>query len=57
MEIKQVAINYIKKLSTEEKSKMKVMLQHNIICGSGIAKENNIKPELLSNEIKTILGD
>ena len=39
-EIRQIAINFIKTLSLADKEKIKTMMNHGIICGSGYAIEN-----------------
>lgn len=54
MEVRQIAINFIKTLSSNDKEKLKVMLNHGIICGSDYAKQNGIEPIQLTEELKLI---
>ena len=42
-EIRQIAINFIKTLSSDDKEKMKTMMNHGIICGSGYAIKNGLQ--------------
>lgn len=53
--MKQTVINYIKSLTSFEKEKLKVMLKHNIVCGSGFAKFHNLDIVKFNNELKLIL--
>ena len=55
MEIKQVAINYIKNLSTNEKSKLKTMVEHGVSCGRDFSIKNGIEPAMFNAELKNIL--
>lgn len=58
MDIKQIAINYIKTLNSDEKMKLKSMLSHKILCCKDYAAKNQIPPEILNAELKRILlGD
>ena len=54
MKTRQVAINFIKTLSTAEKDKMKTMLAHNVLCGTDYARKNEIEPVQFTNELKLI---
>ena len=54
MEVRQIAINFIKTLSNNDKEKLKVMLAHGITCGADYAKKNNIEPLQLTEELKLI---
>lgn len=54
MEIKQVAINFIKSLSNSEKEKLKIMLSHGISCGTDYAKRHEIEPYRFNEELKNI---
>ena len=55
MDIKQVAINYIRNMNSSEKQKLKTMLSHNVSCGKDYAIKNGIDPNLFSNELKNTL--
>lgn len=55
-EIRQIAINFIKTLSLADKEKIKTMMNHGIICGSGYAIENDIEPIQLNEELKLMFG-
>ena len=54
MEVRQIAINFIKTLSNNDKEKLKVMLAHGITCGVDYAKRNEIEPLQLTEELKLI---
>ena len=43
MEVRQIAINFIKTLSPNDKEKLKVMLTHGITCGTDYARQNEIE--------------
>ena len=51
MNIRQIAINYIKNLNPVFKNNLKTMLYHGIICGSDYAKFNGVEPEKLTQEL------
>ena len=55
MEIRQVAISYIKTLSNSEKEKLKTMLAHDVSCGKDFAIQNGIEPAIFNKELKNIL--
>lgn len=55
-EIRQIAINFIKTLSSDDKEKIKIMMNHGIICGSGYAIKNDIEPIQLNEELKLMFG-
>lgn len=54
MEVRQIAINFIKTLSNHDKEKLKIMLAHGITCGVDYAKQNEIEPLQLTEELKLI---
>ena len=54
MEVRQIAINFIETLSAGEKEKLKVMLAHGITCGTDYARQNEIEPLQLTEELKLI---
>ena len=54
MEIRNVAIAYIKQLPSIYKEKLKNMVEHGVICGADFAKQHDITPEQLTNELKLI---
>lgn len=54
MEVRKVAVQYIKMLNLEQKRKLKTMLNHGIICCSDFAKKHNIEPVELTRELKEI---
>lgn len=54
MEVRQIAINFIKTLSNHDKEKLKIMLAHGITCGADYAKQNEIEPLQLTEELKLI---
>lgn len=56
MEVRQIAINFIKTLSPSDKEKLKVMLTHGITCGADYARQNEIEPLQLTEELKLIFG-
>ena len=56
MEVRQIAINFINTLSANEKEKLKIMLAHGITCGVDYAKQNEIEPLQLTEELKLIFG-
>lgn len=56
MDIKECVINYIKSLSSEDRKKVKTMLDHDIICCLGYSREHNIDPVLFNQELKSVLG-
>jgi len=56
MEIRSVAINFIKSLTKNQKEKLKIMLEHNVVCCSDYAKKYEVRPEDLTNELKLIFG-
>lgn len=53
-DIRVIAVNFIKKLKDTEKEKLKVMLNHGIVCGADFARENEIEPYQLTHELKLI---
>lgn len=58
MDIRNYAIDYMRNLSSSEKDKLRTMLSHGIVCGTGFAKNNNIDVTLFNAELKSILeGD
>lgn len=56
MEVRQVAINFIKMLNKTEKDNLKIMLNHGVICGTDYAKQNEIQPAKFTEELKSIFG-
>ena len=54
MEIRNVAIAYIKQLPSIYKDRLKNMVEHGIICGADFAREHEITPEQLTNELRLI---
>ena len=56
MDIRQIAIGYIKTLSLDERNRVKDMLDHGIICGADYARMNGVAPTELSRELKLIFG-
>ena len=56
MEVRKVAIQYIKMLSPEQKNKLKTMLNHGIVCCADYARKNNIEPCELTKELIEIFG-
>ena len=54
MDVRQIAIDYIKSLSENEKEKLRVMLEHGITCGADYARQNEIEPVQLTEELKLI---
>ena len=49
-----MAIAYIKQLPSMYKEKLKNMVEHGVICGADFAKQHDITPEQLTNELKMI---
>lgn len=49
------AIKFIKGLSNKEKNKLRIMLEHNIICCFGISKDLNFDVEEFNAELRRIL--
>lgn len=56
MEIRVAAINFVKSLSESDKSKIKSMLSHGIVCGADFARQNEIDPAVFSEELKLVFG-
>ena len=56
MEMRVVAINFLKNLSKEDKEKLKIMISHNIQCGRDYSIMNGIDVEQFNNELKLIFG-
>ena len=56
MEVRQIAINFIKTLSENEKQKLKTMLSHGVLCGADYARQNEIEPVQLNEELKLVFG-
>lgn len=54
MDIREQIVKYIKSLSIKDREKLKSMIEHNIICGSGIAEKLGISTEDLNGELKKI---
>ena len=52
--IRQIAVNFIKTIPEQDREKMFTMVKNGIITGSDYARENNITPEQLTNELKVI---
>lgn len=49
-----MAIAYIKQLPSIYKDRLKNMVEHGIICGADFAREHEITPEQLTNELRLI---
>ena len=56
METRVAAINYIKTLSDNDKNKIKSMLGHGIICGADYARQNELDPQVFSDELRLVFG-
>ena len=56
MKIKEVAITYIKSLTSAERKKLRIMVDHNVMCGADYARKNKIEPFLLNEELKSIFS-
>ena len=57
MEMRVVAINFLKTLSKEDKEKLKkIMISHNIQCSRDYSIMNGIDVEQFNNELKLIFG-
>ena len=54
MGIREQIVKYIKNLSNQDREKLKIMIEHNIICGSGIAEKLGISVEDFNGELKEI---
>lgn len=54
MDIREQIVKYIKNLSNQDREKLKTMVKHNIICGSGVAEKLGISVEDLNGELKEI---
>lgn len=54
METRVAAINYLKSRSEKDREKIKVMLEHGIICGADFARQNGLDPQLFSDELKLV---
>lgn len=58
MDIREQIVKHIKNLSVQDREKLKTMVKHNVVCGSGIAKKLRISVEDLNGELKEIFkGD
>lgn len=51
MNIRQIAINYIKNLTPVFKNNLKTMLYHGIVCGADYARLVGVEPEKLTQEL------
>lgn len=49
------AIKFLKTLSAQQINKLRIMLEHNIICCSGISKDLNYDVEEFNAELRRIL--
>ena len=56
MEVRQIAINFIKTLSPTDREKLKTMINHGITCGTDYARQNEIEPLQLTEELKLIFA-
>ena len=56
MNVRKIAIDFIKTLNPFEKEALKLMLKNGVVCGADFAKKNKIEPEALTNELKLIFG-
>ena len=54
MGIRDHIVKYIKGLSIQDREKLKSMIEHDIVCGSGIAEKLGISVEDLNGELKKI---
>lgn len=54
MDIRQIAIGYIKTLSVDDRGRVKDMLDHGIICGADYARQNELDPSVFSAELKLV---
>ena len=51
MELRQAGINYIKRMTPDERIKLQIMLSEGVICGSDYAKQNELDPKLFTQEL------
>ncbi|MCM1223340.1 MAG: hypothetical protein NC548_53695 [Lachnospiraceae bacterium] len=56
MDVRQIAINFLKSLTAAQRKKVRGMLEHGIVCGADFARENCIEPAQLSEELKLIFA-
>lgn len=55
METRNYVIKFIKSLTPEERTLVKTMLKHNIVCCRGYAIANNLDPVVFNAELKAML--
>lgn len=49
------AIKFLKSLSLQQIGKLRIMLEHNIVCCAGISKDLNYDVEQFNAELRRIL--
>lgn len=54
--IRELAINFLKKFSFSERESLKNMVNHGIICGYDYAQQNRVSPMLFNEELKLIFN-
>ena len=57
MSIRDIAVKYIKSLQPAERNALKNMVENGIICCHKYAKQNNLTPEMITNELKAIFEE
>lgn len=56
MDVRQCVTNYIKTLDSKDKERIKAMISHNVVCGYGYAKANDVDVSLFNEELRKVLG-
>lgn len=56
MDVRQIAIDFLKSLTAAQRDRVREMLGHGIVCGADFARENCIEPAQLSEELKLIFA-
>lgn len=56
MEMRNIAILFIKSLNKNQKENLKRMLSHDVMCGIDFARKHGVNPVLFNNELKDIFG-
>lgn len=54
MDIREQTVKYIKSLSIKDRLKLKQMINHNIVCCSGLVKQLKISLEDFNTELRSI---
>lgn len=57
MNTRQVAVDYIRALSCDERKSLAEMLAHGVSCGADFARQNGITPEQMTAELLAILKE